>query len=90
MKDLIYGKRIRSFKVPNATKLIMGEDKDGAPENIRKYDAGHMKGKGYDTSINALLEIDTSSTFKRPATRPSSGAGARDGTHWCQQAAVGQ
>jgi hypothetical protein len=70
MKDLIYGKRIRSFKVPNATQLIMGDDEESAAANLRNFwreDAVHMTDEGYDTLVEALAEMAISGTFKRPA-----------------------
>jgi hypothetical protein len=71
MKDMIFGKRIRSFKVLLTTKLVMGGEDDDAAENIRRFwkeDAVHMTAEGYDTLVTALAELATTATYKRPAT----------------------
>jgi hypothetical protein len=70
MKDLVYGKKIRSFKVRNTTQLIMGDDTEEAVENLRTFwreDPVHMTQEGY----NALLTRVPYWIWLR--TRPSSG-----------------
>jgi hypothetical protein len=37
MKDLVFGKKIRSFKVLLTTKLVMDDDDEDAAENIRRF-----------------------------------------------------
>jgi hypothetical protein len=76
MKDLVFGKKIRSFKVLLTTKLVMGGEDDDAADNIRRFwkdDAVHMTAEGYDTLVSALAELATTATYKRPATNKNGG-----------------
>jgi hypothetical protein len=69
MKDLIYGKKIREFKVLNTTTLIMGNDMEDAVDNIRNYwrdDPVHMTPEGYIALLTAILDTAETATFKRP------------------------
>jgi hypothetical protein len=69
MKDLIYGKKIREFKVLNTTTLIMGDDMEDAVDNIRSYwkdDPVHMTTDGYNALLTAILDTAETATFKRP------------------------
>jgi hypothetical protein len=83
MKDMIFGKRIRSFKVLLTTKLVMGGEDDDAADNIRRFwkeDAVHMTAEGYDTLVRALAELATTATYKRPAADKHSGGGSGGGS----------
>jgi hypothetical protein len=78
MKDLIFGKRIKAFKVLLTTKRVMGGDEDDAAENIRRFwreDAVHMTAEGYDTLVTALSNLAATAAFKRPVKQDSVSGG---------------
>jgi lysophospholipase L1-like esterase len=79
MKDLIFGKKINSFKVPNAAKLVMGDE---VVDNLRKYwndDPVHMTSEGYDALLSSIMDIAETATFKRPIIKPVHSSGTRGG-----------
>jgi hypothetical protein len=71
MKDLIFGKKIRSFKVLSTMLLITGkEETDAAAAKVRalwKDDAVHMAEEGYVELVSAIFEQISTGTFNRPA-----------------------
>jgi lysophospholipase L1-like esterase len=82
LKDLVFGKKINNFKVPNAAKLVMGDDVDEAVDNLRRYwsdDPVHMTSDGYDALLASILDIVETATFKRPITKPAHSSGASGG-----------
>jgi hypothetical protein len=68
MKDLIFGKKIRNFKVLSTTKLFM-EDEEAAADKLREFwkdDAVHMTGAGYEELVTAITNVISSAKFNRP------------------------
>jgi hypothetical protein len=93
MKDLVYGKKIRSFKVLNTTRLIMGDDAEEAVDNLRTFwreDPVHMTQEGY----NALLTMQRTRHGRerdlQAACNPQAGRGTQQGHQRYQEEAVGQ
>jgi hypothetical protein len=75
MKDLIYGKRIRNFKVLSTTMLFMG-DTDTAADKLRAFwkdDAVHMTPEGYAELVEAVVKVITTATYTRPPTNTQMG-----------------
>jgi hypothetical protein len=59
MKDLIFGKKIRNFKVLSTTKLFM-EDEETAADKLRELwrdDPVHMTGAGYEELVTAITNV---------------------------------
>jgi hypothetical protein len=71
LKDLIFGKKIRSFKVLSTMLLITGrDDTDAAAAKVRalwRDDAVHMTEDGYAALASAILEQMGSGSYNRPA-----------------------
>jgi hypothetical protein len=82
MKDLIFGKKIRNFKVLSTTMLFM-EDVDKAPEKLREFwkdDPVHMTAEGYEELVTAISKVISNATFNRPAPgRPGKSGGHHAG-----------
>jgi hypothetical protein len=73
LKDLIFGKKIRSFKVLSTMLLITGrEDTDEAAAKVRalwRDDAVHMTEDGYSALASAILEQMSSGSYNRPVSQ---------------------
>jgi hypothetical protein len=71
MKDLIFGKKIRSFKVLSTMLLITGKDNtDAAAAKVCALwwdNAVHMSEEGYAALASAILEQIGTGSFNRPA-----------------------
>jgi lysophospholipase L1-like esterase len=82
MKDLIFGKKIRNFKVLSTTMLFM-DDVDKAPEKLKEFwkdDPVHMTAEGYEELVTAVSKVISTATFNRPAHgRPGKSGGHHAG-----------
>jgi hypothetical protein len=82
MKDLIFGKKIRNFKVLSTTMLFL-DDEDKAPEKLREFwkdDPVHMTAEGYEELVTAVTKVISTATFNRPAQgRPGKSSGYHGG-----------
>jgi hypothetical protein len=78
MKDLIYGKRIRNFKVLSTTMLFMS-DTETAAEKLRSFwdEAVHMTPEGYTELVEEVVKVITTATFTRPPTEAQLGNSGR-------------
>jgi uncharacterized membrane protein YgcG len=87
MKDLIYGKKIRAFKVINTLRLLM-EDEDTAAEKIKSYwseDPVHMIPAGYEELIRELLKLVDTATYNRPVEIASGPVRGRKRRQWVSE-----
>jgi hypothetical protein len=88
MKDLIYSKRIRNFKVLSTTMLFM-DDTDNAADKLRAFwkdNAVHMTQEGYTELVNAVVNVITTATYTRPPCNNIVGDSSRGakGNSGCQ------
>jgi hypothetical protein len=70
MKDLIFGKKIRSFKVLSTTLLLTGDDAEETADKIRAYwreDPVHMTTEGYTELVEAVINTAVSAAYNRPS-----------------------
>jgi hypothetical protein len=87
IKDLVYGKKIRSFKVLEPMTLLEEEEGDLATATkLKSYfdeDPVHLSGDGYADMLQCLLNQIMEGSFTRPykkQTGTGSGAGSGSGT----------
>jgi hypothetical protein len=69
MKDLIFGKKIRSFKVLSTMLLLTGDDAEATADKIRAYwreDPVHMTTDGYTELVEAVINTAVSAAYNRP------------------------
>jgi hypothetical protein len=83
IKDLVYGKKIRSFKVLEPMTLLEEEEGDLATATkLKGYfseDPVHLSADGYCDMLQCMLNVIMEGSFTRPHSqtpRPVSGAGS--------------
>jgi hypothetical protein len=91
MKDLIFGKKIRNFKVLSTTRLF-GDNVEETAEKIRSFwkeDPVHMTPEGYSVLVEAIVDVASNAAYNRPtaglrgkSARGNSTPGQRKRSHW--------
>jgi hypothetical protein len=81
IKDVVFGKRIRSFKVLEPMTLLEEEDGDLATatklKNYFNEDPVHLSGEGYADMLQCLLDKIVEGSFTRSQKCTGTGTGSR-------------
>jgi hypothetical protein len=92
LKDLIYGKKIKSFKVLSPLRLLAEEDDEEAAAKLLPMfseDPVHLSDEGYDEIVTKLLSRTEDNSFTRVSNPrlPSANSGgvASTGQHLRRQ-----
>jgi hypothetical protein len=76
LKDLIFGKKIRNFKVLDPLTLMYGdEDGGGEKKGFWRLDPVHPSPAGYENLMSELLKFHSTGTFTRSSEQSAGGHG---------------
>jgi hypothetical protein len=76
LKDLIFGKKLRNFKVMDPLDLMYGDDEEGRKRGCwNPLDPIHPSSAGYDALVQGLLTAYADTTFNRQYTPQRGGGG---------------